>query len=577
MPFLTKVDFSSNRQVKQYEQTFTELSGGTKFGLPFGDLTNGPDLSATGITQTLTNLVSTFSGNSATTVFSWYSPSMSLAENGLSAITPTTSAITQNTGVVFTSNTTTTIDGNLVTLTYSGVSFDLVGLAMIDLGGGNYSGSVHTNNLYFFSAGTLDFTGRTIWVDVSGITRTQDLIITDTPQVGYVWSCIDAEGKGAWSPVSGVTGATSHWSGSVGTNAIVVKNSQSLASGTNSLAEGFQTTASGNYSHAEGFQTLASAIGAHSEGEGTIASGKSAHSEGTYTIAGGDYSHAEGYLTKAIGVYSHVGGNNSIASGTTTFVHGSNSIALGNSTIILGDNITGSTNNYTFVESLNIKNVGSSSAAFDLRIDANGFLTTNTSDIRLKENIAPIKNALSVIKNLNGITYQWKDKGAGGDGLRFGFVAQDVYQVEPYLTFTNKNDGYMGLHIDGIIPFLVEAVKEIASGETIKENVYLETQKIIAEDNNIDLNYGGSKDTALNGGIKVLHGIENDVAAEFILDENGSWITNNEIAPMMLKIPYYTPSSSNDSTGKRGNITMDDSYLYVKTNNGWKRSRLEDF
>ena len=42
-------------------------------------------------------------------------------------------------------------------------------------------------------------------------------------------------------------------------------------------------------------------------------------------------------------------------------------------------------------------------------------------------------------------------------------------------------------------------------------------------------------------------------------------------------IPNYTPSSSNDSYGNIGNITSDDDYLYIKTNNGWKRTSLQSF
>lgn len=42
-------------------------------------------------------------------------------------------------------------------------------------------------------------------------------------------------------------------------------------------------------------------------------------------------------------------------------------------------------------------------------------------------------------------------------------------------------------------------------------------------------------------------------------------------------IPNYTPTSSNDSYGNIGNVTSDDEYLYIKTNNGWKRTTLQSF
>ena len=480
MPFITKLDFSSNRQIRQTPETFTVLSGGTQFGMPYSALTTGPDLTTTGVTLTLTNLVSTFSGNSGTTIYTWYDPIMAIAEPYLSAITPSTSAITQNTGLIMTVDSTgTTIDGYTYAITYSGLSFDLVGLAMISLGGGNYSGSVHTNTLDYYSATSLDYSGRTIWVDVSGITRTQDLIITNAPQVGFIWACIDSEGKGAWTDAAALSASSCYWSASTGPNSLVMKNSNSSASG-------------------------------------------------LYTV-------------------------------------------------VIGSGLTGSKDNHTYVGSLNVNSVASSAFVNDIRIDASGYLTTNTSDERLKENIEPLTNALETIKKLNGVTYQWKDRNSGGDDIRIGFIAQQVEAVDSRLSFTNKVDGYKGVHIDSIIPLLVEAVKEIAVGGVSTGNTYLETQSIIAEDNNIDLNYGGNQQTAVGGGIRVLHAFGEDNSADLLIDENGNWVTNNEFAPNGLVVPIFTPISSEDNNGIEGNITRDENFLYIKTKDGWKRSNLESF
>jgi hypothetical protein len=785
MAFRTKLDFSSNRQVRQSIETFTELSGGTKFGVPFSSLPSGPDLTTTGETFDAVSVISLFSGNNTTTNFTWFYPEMQDAEYLLSAITPTTSAATQEVGPVFTPTNTTIIDGNTVNLEYSGISYDLYVDNIVDLGGGNYSGTVQSDELFFYSASTLDFTGRTIWADVSGITRTQKLIVTDTPQIGYVLTCVDSEGMSKWEPVSAVTSGATLWLEGSGNFSLYADNDSGLdATGDYALAEGFNTLASGDYSHAEGASTTASgfqshaegqntqAIGnaSHAEGDNTIASGDFSHAEGNFTIAsgstshaegintqalgiashaegafttasgfashaegqgteasggashaegfgttaGGDYSHAEGNITtasgdsshaegintqalgiashaegqntlasangshaegqetiasgtashaegyqttangtashseglntiasgftahaegentraigdyshaegfstsattfsshaegrntlasggnshaegqstqalgdvshaqgfgsKSIGSYSHAGGFNTIASGSTSFVHGSNSEANGINTIVLGASITGNTNNTTYVDYLNIKNVLATASVNDIRIDANGNLTTNTSDERLKENINPITNALDKVKQLQGVTYQWKDRNAGGDTVRLGFIAQEVEEVEPLLVFTNNDESqHKGLHIDGIIPLLVEAVKEIANGST----VYLETQTILAEDNNIDLNFNGNQQSAINGGIRVLHAKGVDQAAEFIIDSTGDWITNNKFKPNSLVIPNYAPTSSNDSFGEVGDIVRDENYIYIKTGMGWKRANLETF
>ena len=654
MAFRTKLDFSSNRQVKQRIETFTSLSGGTRFGVPFSSLPTGPDLNTVVPFFTGTTVLSTFSGNSASTIYSWYYPQMNLALGGLSAITPTNSGVTQNTSA-YTATSYITIDGNTVAIAYSGVSFDITPVVVYSLGGGNYSGSVQTATILFLSAGTLDFTGRTIWNDVSGITRTEDLIITRTPLVGATWTCIDSEGKGSWIPASAATSgiwipgtglysaqlngsansaqgnysvsegrntaAQGHNSHSEGQNAVAYgENSHAeglnttaigdnshaegwwaIASGETSHAEGYETIAYGSRSHAEGYDTqaigdnshsegyytsatttnahsegkytLASGLQSHAEGSGTTASGSgshaegigtsatttSAHAEGRYTLASGVYSHAEGYMTVAdsyahaqgkntwaqgdsshaegIGTYARGGsshaqgsgttafgnssfssGVNSYASGTTSFVHGTNSNAGNTTTIVLGDNITGTTANTTYVASLNIKTVGSTAFLNDIRIDANGNLTTNTSDERLKENIAPLSGALITIKALQGVSYQWKDRNAGTDAVKLGFIAQQVDTVDSRLAFTNPVDGYMGLHIDGIIPLLVEATKELEKG-----------------------------------------------------------ITSNDSTQNKITIPSYTPTSSTDTNGNLGNVTMDDDYLYIRSSTGWKRTNLESF
>lgn len=604
MGFTTKLDFSNNRQVKQNIETITVLSGATSFGVPFSSLPSGPNLTTTGITSTSTFLLSTFSGNSATTVYSWYDPFMETAISSLVPITLINSGVTQNASG-FTGNPYVIIDGNSVATAYTGVTFDLTPIAIYDLGGGNYIGSVQSDFVDYYSATTLDFTGRTIWNDVSGITRTQELIITKNATVGSIFTCIDSEGKGNWIAASAATNQY-FTLGSVGNYSIKAVNDSdidatndyafaegngSLAAGFASHAEGYNTQANNNSSHAEGSDTIASGPISHAEGDTTQANGYSSHAEGANTIAQGDVSHAEGNLTQAIGFashaegngtiaqgdYSHAGGSGSIANRETSFVHGSDSIADGIGTIVLGNSITGTTDNTTYVDQLNIKTIGSTAFANDIRIDANGNLTTNTSDERLKENITPLSEALLTINALQGVSYQWKDRNAGTDAVRLGFIAQQVNSVDSRLVFTNPVDEYMGIHIDGIIPLLVEAVKELSSGITISNNTHLETQTILAEDNNIDLNYSGTVETAIGGGITVLHAMGIDLAAELITDTNGNWTTNNDFIPNKITIPNFTPSGSTDINGNLGNVTRDDDYLYIKSSTGWKRTNLESF
>lgn len=39
----------------------------------------------------------------------------------------------------------------------------------------------------------------------------------------------------------------------------------------------------------------------------------------------------------------------------------------------------------------------------------------------------------------------------------------------------------------------------------------------------------------------------------------------------------YTPTSTSDTHGDPGNIAYDNSFIYVKTTTGWKRSALSTF
>lgn len=508
MGFTTKLDFSSNRQVKQHVETFTSLSGGTQFGVPFSSLRTGVNVETSGITEEYVSLTSSYSGNSGVTIYNWADSRMELGASSLSALTPSTSGYSQEVFGVYTPNETTIIDGNNIVLSYSGVEFDLYPQTMVDLGSGNYSGTVFSFEFLIYSAASFDFTGRTIWNDVSGITRTQDLIITRTPAIGQVWTCIDTEGKGAWGPVSGAVATNSYFtSGSSGSYSIKAINNSGL-------------DATGNYSFASGYNTL--------------------------------------------------------ASGLNSFVHGSGSTASGINTIVLGANITGSSNNYVYVPSLNIKTIASSPFSNDIRIDASGNLTTNTSDIFFKENIKEIDNALETILKLRGVTYQWKDKVAGGDAVKFGFIAQEVASVNPLLAFTNPVDGYMGIHNDSFIPLIIESIKEICDKKLYNKEI--STQSIFAEDNDIQLNFNGNSETAKNGGIKVLHGIKQDESANLLIDKDGNWFTNNDFKSKYLTIPKNTPISSEDVSGNIGNITYDDNYLYIKTSdNKWKRTKLEEF
>jgi len=85
----------------------------------------------------------------------------------------------------------------------------------------------------------------------------------------------------------------------------------------------------------------------------------------------------------------------------------------------------------------------------------------STSDITLKDNVSIIDNALDMINNLNGISWNWKHDGKAS----LGVSAQNVETVAPELV--NTGETHKSVNYNGLIGILIEAVKE--QGNQISE------------------------------------------------------------------------------------------------------------
>ena len=120
----------------------------------------------------------------------------------------------------------------------------------------------------------------------------------------------------------------------VGENSVAV-GEICIASGNDSMAEGFGTEAIGDCSHAEGNHTVASGHSSHAEGNQTEASGDYSHAEGggggsvPFTTADGECSHAEGVGTTSSGMGSHTEGTLTYASAPNAHAEGIGSQATG--------------------------------------------------------------------------------------------------------------------------------------------------------------------------------------------------------------------------------------------------------
>jgi len=101
-------------------------------------------------------------------------------------------------------------------------------------------------------------------------------------------------------------------------------------------------------------------------------------------------------------------------------------------------------------------------------VNASGTVTAQSyacsSDLRYKNNITPIGNALQKLMSLNGIFYNWKTENFKEKSFskerQLGFIAQDVEKVFPELVFTDSK-GYKSMSYDKLTAVIVEAMKEM--------------------------------------------------------------------------------------------------------------------
>jgi len=102
--------------------------------------------------------------------------------------------------------------------------------------------------------------------------------------------------------------------------------------------------------------------------------------------------------------------------------------------------------------------VGSAVTLSSSGIQVTGIVTAtdfnSTSDINLKENIHTVQNALDVVNNLRGVSFNWKESGRSS----YGVIAQELEEVLPELV---HGDNPKTVNYNGIIGVLIEAIKEL--------------------------------------------------------------------------------------------------------------------
>src|SRR6266567_5943537 len=90
------------------------------------------------------------------------------------------------------------------------------------------------------------------------------------------------------------------------------------------------------------------------------------------------------------------------------------------------------------------------------------------SSIRYKEQIREFSPGLDLVRRLRPVSFRWKDGGQED----FGFIAEEVNQVEPRLVIHNKEGQVDGVKYDRLSVVLVNALHEQqAQIESLRQSV----------------------------------------------------------------------------------------------------------
>ncbi|MBU1545126.1 MAG: tail fiber domain-containing protein, partial [Proteobacteria bacterium] len=260
-----------------------------------------------------------------------------------------------------------------------------------------------------------------------------------------------------------------------------------IASGYNSTAMGRGITAQGNYSFGIGLDTTTRTItqantmaimggnvgiGTVSPSEALLQINSAGNGIKSYSSFNGGYGvyGESGYY----GVYgvSNMYGVYGVSSGTSGYgVYGSGNIGV----VAIGNQGTNPYDFYGygpqtyFSGNVGIGDLTPTEAKLVVNGTAGNFtgVWSNLSDIRLKENVQTIENALDTVSQLRGVTFNWIDSERGA-GLQRGFIAQEVEGIIPEWVRDDGN-GYLMLEKIGVEALLVEAIKGINSVVTMTD------------------------------------------------------------------------------------------------------------
>lgn len=107
-----------------------------------------------------------------------------------------------------------------------------------------------------------------------------------------------------------------------------------------------------------------------------------------------------------------------------------------------------------------IDQTGTLTVTGDIQCTGDVISAYSASDIRLKENLERIPDAISKVNKINGYTFNYTK----APNIRSaGVVAQELEKVLPEVVFdiVKEDDSYKAVRYDQIVPLLIEAIKEL--------------------------------------------------------------------------------------------------------------------
>lgn len=157
-------------------------------------------------------------------------------------------------------------------------------------------------------------------------------------------------------------------------------------------------------------------------------------------------------------------------------------------------------------------------------------------------------------------------------GVSFIYMVENIIELEDGSFSGNGfTDEYIEYSAKGLNHTEIEKEVVVPEETTKIINYEISTETIVAEDNKIELNFGGTHTSALEGGFVIINGVSEGVDSTIKLKPNGEWSFYPGIQSEKIIIPKL-----DENINENGTIQWDNDFLYIKTEKGLKKVKLEN-